>query len=328
MKEKRPYTEIRFKGSPEEVDAQWRSARRLGVGGSDVAAIMGMSSYRSPYEAWLEKTGRAEPADLSGNEAVEWGNRLEGCVADRFADGHPELRVVRRNAMLVSRERHWAFANLDRIAYAEGGEPYVLECKTCGARRAHDWDAGVPDYYLTQVTHYLGVTGYAGAWVAVLIGGQEYREFYVPRDEADIAAVAEAVDSFWHRNVEGGEMPAMVGTASEAGALAESYADWRDEYAQCCDEDLIAEGCDLDALEDVKARIDELTREKRRIEDALKARIGDRKGLMTQTRRVTWPRTVSTRFDAKRFRGEHPELAEQYTTESMRDGGIRIALAG
>lgn len=320
-----PYDQLRFQGTPEEVSLQWVQARRNGIGGSDVAAIMGISRYRSPYEVWLDKTGRVEPDDLSGNSAVEWGNRLEDCVARKFADEHPELRVVRRNAMLVSRERPWAFANLDRIAWAEDGTPYVMECKTAGDRRAGDWADGVPDYYLTQVTHYLSVTGYAGAWVAVLIGGSDYREFYVPRDDDDIRAVEQAVDYFWQVNVAQDRMPRMVGLESESGALAQANADWADDYAQACDEDLADAGCDLDRLEEIRAQMDALSKEKRRIEDELRARIGQARGIMTQTRRVTWTRSTCRSFDSKRFREEHAELAEQYTTEKNRDGGIRIA---
>ena len=325
MSKQAPYTQVRFDGSPDEVNAQWERARRGGIGGSDVAAIMGISKFRSPYEVWLDKTGRVEPQDISGKQAVEWGNRLEDTVARKFADDHPELSVKRRNAMLVSKSRPWAFANLDRVATDENGNHYVLECKTAGERRKHDWDDGVPDYYQTQVVHYLGVTGFSGAWVAVLIGGQDYREFYIPRDEEDIAVISEIVDAFWHDRVEGDQMPPMVGLESESQALAGVYGDWRDEYANAADEDLISADCDIETLADVKRKIEELTKEKRRIEDCLKSRIGDRKGIMTQTNRVTWARSDYDRFDSKRFKEEQPELFARYTVRAKRDGGLRIA---
>ena len=86
MSKQAPYTQVRFDGSPDEVNAKWERARRGGIGGSDVAAIMGISKYRSPYEVWLEKTGRVEPKDISGKQAVEWGNRLEDTVARKFAE--------------------------------------------------------------------------------------------------------------------------------------------------------------------------------------------------------------------------------------------------
>ena len=55
--EGRQFELVRFSGTPEQVSEAWRAERRKGVGGSDVAAIMGMSPYKSPYEVWAEKTG-------------------------------------------------------------------------------------------------------------------------------------------------------------------------------------------------------------------------------------------------------------------------------
>ena len=71
----RPYDLIRCKD-----DAEWLRCRRMGVGGSDVAAIMGLSPWRSPIEVWADKTGRAEPEDMSGKPWIEWGNLLEPLV--------------------------------------------------------------------------------------------------------------------------------------------------------------------------------------------------------------------------------------------------------
>ena len=151
-------------------DDEWLDFRSKGIGGSDVAAIMGISKYRSPVEVWMEKRGLKEPADLSDKEAVEWGNRLESIVRDKFAEMHPELMVMELPASLVSHNRPWAHANLDGCVKDEHGDWGVLEIKTVGKNREKDWADGVPDYYLTQVTHYLSVTGWKYAWVAALIG--------------------------------------------------------------------------------------------------------------------------------------------------------------
>nr|WP_263422590.1 YqaJ viral recombinase family protein [Vibrio penaeicida] len=35
--------------------------RRLGIGGTDVAPILGISPYRTPHDVWQEKTGRITP---------------------------------------------------------------------------------------------------------------------------------------------------------------------------------------------------------------------------------------------------------------------------
>lgn len=312
----RIYEERRFAS-----DAEWAEARKGGIGGSDVAAIMGISAYKSPYEVWLEKTGRAEPEDLSGKESVEWGNRLESVVAAKFAEMHPELKVKRKNATMVSKSRPWAFANVDRELRNAKGWPGVLEVKTVGARRASDWDDGVPAYYLTQVQHYLSVTGWAYAWVAVLIGGQEYREYEVAKDADDVAAIDAAVDGFWNGYVVPGVMPQLVGAESEARALHAQHGedDGSVEY--------VPEFPLLEQRVALKAEIDEKSRELRRIDDEIKAAIGDAKAIEDAEWRATWVRSEGTAFDSKTFKEENPEMYGKYLKRKPKDMGLRFKRA-
>lgn len=318
----KPYTEIRFFGTPEEINKQWVEARKNGIGGSDVASIMGLNKYSSPLNVWLVKTGREESPDLSDNQAVEWGNRLEDVVADKFADEHPELQVRRRNATMVSIKRPWAFANIDRWVTDGKGNVGILEVKTVGMRRAADWDNGVPLYYLTQVMHYMSVTGYQYAWVAVLIGGQEFREYYIERDEQDIQAINDAVDTFWRDFVETDTAPALIGNDPEANALLSQYSDPSTEFIAMLDEDVSM----LDELQEIKDQMDDLKHRKTLIENQIKDLIGDNKGIETETKRITWVRSTRSSFDKKAFDAAHPGITQDYMKTSITNGGIRISV--
>ena len=318
----KPYTEIRFFGTPEEINKQWVEARKNGIGGSDVASIMGLNKYSSPLNVWLIKTGREESPDLSDNQAVEWGNRLEDVVADKFADEHPELQVRRRNATMVSIKRPWAFANIDRWVTDGKGNVGILEVKTVGMRRAADWDNGVPLYYLTQVMHYMSVTGYQYAWVAVLIGGQEFREYYIERDEQDIQAINDAVDTFWRDFVETDTAPALIGNDPEANALLSQHSDPSTEFIAMLDEDVSM----LDELQEIKDQMDDLKHRKTLIENQIKDLIGDNKGIETETKRITWVRSTRSSFDKKAFDAAHPGITNDYMKTSVTNGGIRISV--
>lgn len=318
----KPYTEIRFFGTPEEINTQWVEARKNGIGGSDVASIMGLNKYSSPLNVWLVKTGREESPDLSDNQAVEWGNRLEDVVADKFADEHPELQVRRRNATMVSIKRPWAFANIDRWVTDGKGNVGILEVKTVGMRRAADWDNGVPLYYLTQVMHYMSVTGYQYAWVAVLIGGQEFREYYIERDEQDIQAINDAVDTFWRDFVETDTAPALIGNDPEANALLSQHSDPSTEFIAMLDEDVSM----LDELQEIKDQMDDLKHRKTLIENQIKDLIGDNKGIETETKRITWVRSTRSSFDKKAFDAAHPGITNDYMKTSVTNGGIRISV--
>lgn len=291
-------------------DEEWREFRKNGIGGSDVAAIMGISPYRTALDVWLEKTGRKEPADLSDNEAVYWGTVNEANVANRFAADHPEFEVSRVNATLVLNEDRVLMANLDRAVVDDSGEPAVLEIKTASAYKASEWADGVPDYYLTQVTHYLLVTGWRRAFVAVLIGGNDYREYEVKRDEQDIEAVKNACDTFWNDFVEKRVMPEVVG--DDMPRLTSLHASHTDEFVtpdDCSEIDLLISDY-KEALEREKAA----QSQKRDAQAKLCKIIGDNKGLVTDVARVTWSRGESARFDGKRFKEEHPDEYEEYTS--------------
>lgn len=315
-----PYTELRFSGSKKEIDEQWREARKSGIGGSDVSSIMGLNKYSSPLEVWLIKTGKQEAPDLSDSQAVEWGNILEDVVANKFKSEHiGEYKVFRKNAMLISKERPWAFANLDRYIIDRDGRRGVLEIKTAGLYRADDWANGVPLYYLTQVTHYLDVTGFDFAIVAVLIGGQDYREYPIERNEDDIKTVRTYVDTFWHDFVETNTPPALIGNESEADTLLGLYPAPSDEFEMAIDADI-----DLDEYLSNKERIKALQDRNKLIENNIKNLIGDAKGLMTDAHKITWSRSQATKFDKDKLIADHPDLSDQYTTIYTRNGGLRI----
>lgn len=309
--------------------AEWVKYRVTGIGGSDVASIMGISKYRSPLEVWLEKTGRRESPDLSDKESVEWGNRLEGTIREKFAEVHPELKVSVVNATLVRKDRLWAHANLDGMVMDADGRFGILEIKTVGKAREHDWDNGVPDYYLTQVTHYMSVTGWDYAYVAALIGGQRYVEYRIERDEEDVVAVTNAVDSFWRGFVLPDAMPAIVGTKSEAQAIQEQHpvATKGDEYVVNHDsQDLFNTlAWDYQRAKEAEA---EAKKAKDEAANKMRAIIGDNKSVSTDIYRATWVRSTATRFDSKRFMAEHPDLYGQYCSTVTRDNGIRIKELG
>ncbi|MFR7431835.1 MAG: YqaJ viral recombinase family protein [Bifidobacterium bifidum] len=75
----------------------WLSFRTEGVGGSDMSTILGFNTYKTPYELWLEKTGRQEPEDISGRWAIIKGNALEVELRRRFRQLHPEVPGHRRH---------------------------------------------------------------------------------------------------------------------------------------------------------------------------------------------------------------------------------------
>lgn len=178
-------------GSPE-----WHQARAAGIGGSEVAAVLGLSPYESRFSLWHRKTGQVGPVEET--PVMEWGKRLEPVILDKFREEHPELQVV-PSATYSHPDRPWQIANPDAECESTGDVPEaIVEVKT--ARVADGWgEPGsdeVPVYYRVQCLWYLDVLGVEVCWVPVLIGGSDYREYRVTYDDAEALQIRSAVALF------------------------------------------------------------------------------------------------------------------------------------
>lgn len=140
LKDTDRYTVERFQQlTKADRHAAWLESRRQGIGGSDMGTILGLNAYKTPYELWLEKTGRVEPEDISGRWAVVRGNALESELRKRFRAAHPEMLVTDgTDKQFVSRGKPYLRASLDGILQKEDGSFGILEIKTAGNRRAGD----------------------------------------------------------------------------------------------------------------------------------------------------------------------------------------------
>ena len=176
---------------------EWLAMRKRGIGGSDAAAALGLSPWKSPVQLYAEKTGEIDTPPMT-SEAVYWGTKLESVVADRFAELNPDVKVEPVKAILVHPEHTFMIANLDREITLPDGSKGVLEIKTANARQADKWeDDNVPVNYTLQVNHYLAVTGYQFAWIACLLGGQQYVQRYIERDDELINDMTKKESEFW-----------------------------------------------------------------------------------------------------------------------------------
>lgn len=178
---------------------QWLDVRRQGIGGSEVSAIIGKNPWSSPLQVYLDKLGLSTPVEET--EPMKFGRLLEPIVANEFAE-RTGLTVKELRFVLQDSTYPFLLANVDRvIEHPEWGRG-ILECKTANAFKLDDWQHGkVPEAYYYQVQHYLGVTGYAYAYIACLIGGSTFRYARIERDEDTILFLREAATDFWYNNI-------------------------------------------------------------------------------------------------------------------------------
>lgn len=203
------------------TNAEWLAARRCGIGGSDVAGVLGVSRYTGPTGVYYDKLGVLPDED---NAAMEWGRRLEAAVRLKFADEHPEFHVTEGPGLVAHPDRPWQLATIDGLAAeTEGGAPVALvEVKT-GRAGADDWGDELTDEvplpYVCQVMWYLDVYGLPGGFLAVLLDGRDYREYVIEYDVALAAKLRAHCFAFWRDHVRAGVPPQPDGLASTKAVL-------------------------------------------------------------------------------------------------------------
>lgn len=286
--------------------AEWLEARRTGIGGSDVAPILGLSKWSTPLQVYQQKRG--ELGEQPENDAMRWGRYLEPVVRQAYADqtGN-EVRVL--PTMIRHPVHEFMVANLDGFVAPEHAPRRVFEAKT--ARSADGWgEPGtdqIPQPYLLQVQHYLAVTGFIVADVAVLIGGSDFRLYEVPEDRELQEMLVDAEHEFWQR-VQRGDPPEPV-------TVADAVARWgrssRADLVMADDAALAA----LKQLHALKARRAEMDAE----EDAARAivmkTLGEADTLVDPAGRAlcTWKASAPPmRFDAAALKAAHPDLHAQF----------------
>lgn len=292
---------------------EWLRYRKQGIGGSDVAAILGISKWNSAIQLWMDKTNQTnEPVEV--NEAMEWGTILESVIRDHFAmvTGKTVMEV---KAMLQHPEHPFMLADVDGVTTDDDGNPAILEIKTASEYKRDEWSEGVPTYYQTQCQHYLCITGLSKCYVAVLIGGNSFKIYEVDAD-SEIQSMLIAVEkNFWNQvqnmirpDIDGSDAAKNLldsiyrGGVEEEIVLPDDAVDWVDAYVDASVEE-----------DNAKAR-------KQEAANHIKEIMGDYDVATCYGHKITWRNVSSDRLDTKALKENEPEIYEKYvkTTSSRR----------
>lgn len=253
---------------------EWLVARRDGIGASDAAVILGVSSFSSPYQLWAEKVELVESADLSDREWIYWGHRFEREIAmgfgeriGRAVDMWPHFHIVRHA------ELDWMRCTPDAIQGAiEEGDYYgsgLVEIKNVGAHMLAEWQDEPPLLYQVQIQHQMEVTGLTWGTLAAVVGGQRLVWFDVRRNDDFIAAMVNAEAKFW-KQVQQQEPPDIDGSKATAETIKKLNPNDSGESIALPVEAITW----AERLDELKAEIKKAEEQRRLIENQIKASIG------------------------------------------------------
>lgn len=284
-------------GSREE----WLALRRNYIGGSDAAAVVGLSPFSSPYRVWAEKSGLIE--GFSGNLATEVGSFLEEFVAGLF-ERETGKKVRRLNASIVNTDYPWAIADVDRVLV---GTKEGLEIKTTSALATKKFKNGeFPTQYYCQCVHYLAVLG--PEWkrwnLAVLIGNSDFRTYTIERDEDEIAALMKAEAELMEKikngtppethDGDGSVMDSVFACDAEKSVDVSGIANLLEEYTRLKDD------------------IDELEHRRSEIGTKIRGFLQDASSGESDCWSVSYRETTRSTFDRKAYEKDNGRIDEKY----------------
>lgn len=260
--------------------------RRTSIGGSEVAAAMGVHAYKTPYKLFAIKTGLEPQEDLSGRQSVRLGTHMEPVILDEFCrltgtdrDSLDSERVTLRHPLLP-----WMTASPDATAK---DLTFGVEIKFVGYRMLKGWGQegsdDIPEMYLAQVAWMAAVTRIP-VWFICAAIGTEVRIYKHHLNIRLCRMMLKKARNFWRYNIQRKIAPPVSGHEMDGKSLRRIYSSHgptiRD--ATPAERHLLEKQVNLeDAYKTLKVRRDE-GRHK------IEALIGKDLGISDGIRQATW----------------------------------------
>lgn len=291
---------------------EWLKSREGGIGSSEVGTILGLSSYETPYQLWLRKTGQVPKVEQE-SFLMKAGHYLEDAVSRFYADeaGMVIVKSSAKEFVVVDRERPFMRVSPDRYYFPKNAKRTaenkgIVECKTTQKPVSYD---DIPKSWFCQLSYQMGVCGVNQGALAWLISGRDFGFRNFNHDPDFFAWITEEVERFWTDCIVGGQEPPLINVADvlikfprhTVGKAVEASAEIYEKWQELCA---------------TNAEVKRLSALKGELEDAIKIAMGDSESLVSPNdghTLVTWKSGKDkSSFDAKRFEAENPDIYEKY----------------
>lgn len=298
--------------------AEFLARRKSGIGGSDVAAVLGLSRWRSALDVWRDKVSEEPPRDEQ-NDVLSLASYLEEYTAQKYA-AVTGYKLRRRNSLLVASDYQFLIGDIDREILGDPRGLGLWEGKALSRYAFNRVELyGLPDDYTLQMQHYFHCGNGKYRWGAFAILCRESGRllyFEVASDAALYAEVEPKLVEFWGQ-VETRTAPteSMLPPLPDAPKYDGKLEDFN------ADAELAAM---LKEYDDVTAMLKDAAD----LADSVKARIAEHlqshEAVECAGRRVFYKSSRRSSFDSKRFKLDHPEDYYKYVKETETQKSLRI----
>lgn len=299
--------------------------RKQGLGGSDIAPILGLSRWRTGFDVWVSKTQDEDPEKSAAAERwLRRGRILEPAVG-KFYEEETGF-VVKQNEpfTIETGPEPWMRSSVDFKVYTapvlEKDPPVLrwpanpshgLECKT--SRRTDDWGPQGSDLApmdaITQSNWYMAVTGLPRWDIAVFLTmTEEFRWYRFDRDEELITEMVDRARAWWEKHIVGKTPPPIDASDGATDWLRRRFPRAMEPLRPAsAGEQALA--MDLSAVRKQKAALEKREKE---LKNNLAAVIGAAEGFSWEGGKATYRGQERTSLDQEPLKAAHPDLVKKF----------------
>jgi putative phage-type endonuclease len=300
--------------------AEFLQRRKSGIGGSDVAAVMGVSKYRTPVDIWRDKI--SDEINLESNDILDLASYLEEYTAQRYAAvaGHKVRRLTKE---LIHKDFPFLKSNIDREICLDKRGVGILECKALSNFNFRKVEMyGLPDDYTAQIQHQFLTGNGVYKWGAFAIINRDNGKLLTFEILPDLEFHKEIIRicvPFWTECVEKRIQPvadvAEMGKVSIAPAYTGAVVDLTGDTEL---NELIAQRIENVALVDEAKALLQQT-------DALIAeKLADYEAVECKGARIYYKSSVRTTIDSTRLKKERPEIYKEFSKTSETSRSLKF----
>lgn len=297
---------------------QFLEQRKSGIGGSDVAAIFGLSKYKTALDVFLDKTEEKVEEDEEQNDSLYFGKLLEPIIINEYARRSGD-KVSVENTFIVSKKYPWMLANID--AWIEN-KPLILEAKTARSFTNCWGDAEtdcIPNTYILQCAHYCIVANdyrdIDGVTIAALGNTNDFRIYHYVRDLELEDIIIKKTRDFWYNNV----LQKIMPTAATIEDISKKYPTALQGKEVIANENILNKLLALDSLrkeiKNYRGNLKKLEQESDELEVLLKDFIGEAESIKDNSGNLIATCKNSTRksFSSLDLKEEFPEIYTKFS---------------
>jgi predicted phage-related endonuclease len=306
-----------------EVEDQFLANRRKGIGGSDVAAIVGLSPWKNAFDVYVEKRDLVEKDKSTVSMRV--GRAVERAIAQEYSDLTSRPIIWQGDVQHVDRDEDWRRFHPDALlTYEDGG----LETKHVGARQAARYGPSgtdmLPHEHVLQCVWAMSITKRQFWDLAAWLGPKDLRIYTMLRDVELEETLIDRCRRFWQENVLAGVPPDVSPEQADTDFFKKRFPEAMGGVRQATEEEIVY----ASSLRLARRAFKEAEGTRHLVESELKLSIGEAEGIQAKGIdgfRITWkndrPKVkVDWQAVARELASTHPgstvlaEAVAQFTT--------------